>query len=73
MTKEERAWLEKTVPYYTPQYLDYLETFRFKPEEQVDVQYIVLDKDAQGRELGRFEIEIKGGWAATILYEVRMY
>jgi nicotinate phosphoribosyltransferase len=70
LTKEERAWLEKTVPYYTPKYLDYLEAFRFKPVEQVTVQYVVEDKDAQGQELGRFEIEIKGGWAATILYEV---
>ncbi|ORY89415.1 nicotinate phosphoribosyltransferase [Leucosporidium creatinivorum] len=70
LTKEERVWLEKNAPFLTADYLDYLETFRYKPEEQVSVQYVVVDKDAQGQELGRFEIEIKGGWAATILYEV---
>lgn len=70
LTKEERAWLEKNAPFLSADYLDYLESFRYKPEEQVTVDYIVEDKDAQGQELGRFEIEIKGGWAATILYEV---
>ncbi|SCV71949.1 BQ2448_4643 [Microbotryum intermedium] len=66
----EADWLKANCPYFTAEYLQYLSNFRFEPDHQVKVDFIVETTDEHGVEWGRFEIEIKGGWAATILYEV---
>lgn len=71
LTADERKYLESKCSFFTPSYLDYLTTFRFKPEEQVKLEFEVESTDADGVEWGRLGVEIKGGWAATILYEVR--
>ncbi|KAM0791366.1 hypothetical protein ACM66B_005831 [Microbotryomycetes sp. NB124-2] len=70
LTDEERIWLEQRCPFFPPSYLDYLASFRFKPQEQVVFDFVVEYTDAQGVEWGSFELEISGGWAETILYEV---
>ncbi|SGY24063.1 BQ5605_C019g09008 [Microbotryum silenes-dioicae] len=70
LTSSEAEWLKTNCPYFTPEYLDYLSEFRFDPDQQVKVDFVVENTDEKGVESGRFEIEIKGGWAATILYEV---
>lgn len=72
LSEEEKSWLQTACPYFTPEYLDYLEAFRFKPDEQVSLDFIVEETTADGVELGKLDLEIKGGWAATILYEVRL-
>lgn len=73
LTSGESTWLESRCPFFRPAYLDYLSAFRFKPEEQVSIEFVVEEADAEGVEWGRFEIEIQGGWAATILYEVSFF
>ncbi|KAK4054474.1 nicotinate phosphoribosyltransferase [Microbotryomycetes sp. JL201] len=70
LTSEERTWLEQRCPFFPPSYLDYLGAFRFKPQEQVTLDFVAEQKDADGIEWGSFELEISGGWAETILYEV---
>ncbi|KAJ4479922.1 nicotinate phosphoribosyltransferase [Lentinula aciculospora] len=64
LTHNERAWLAETCPYFPSQYLDYLESYRFKPE-QVHVEFIPVEGDK-----GHIEIRAEGPWVETILWEV---
>lgn len=70
LTPSERSWLAQRCPYFSPSYLDYLEAFRFRPAEQIVLAFVVVENDARGVEWGNLELEVKGGWAETILYEV---
>ncbi|GAA5886035.1 hypothetical protein JCM6882_004241 [Rhodosporidiobolus microsporus] len=68
---EERAFLEKRCPYLSADYLDFLTTYRFRPDEQVLLQFIPAgESGSDGVEWGSFELEVHGLWAETILYEV---
>ncbi|KIO16104.1 hypothetical protein M407DRAFT_86379, partial [Tulasnella calospora MUT 4182] len=66
LTKDERSWLESNCTYFRPEYLDYLQKFRFRPKEQVTVRYLPsLDNPG----FGDLELEFRGLWTETILYE----
>ncbi|GAA5868235.1 hypothetical protein JCM3774_000612 [Rhodotorula dairenensis] len=67
---EERAFLERRCPYLPQTYLDFLASFRFRPHKQVNFEFVSTGKDDKGVEWGSFELEIKGKWVDTILYEV---
>jgi len=73
LTQEEREWLSKACPYFTASYLNYLQSYRFKPS-QVKVTFHPKSPeigDPTGRdELGKLEIEAMGPWVETILWEV---
>ena len=60
LQKDEKEWLTKTCPYFTPSYLEYLENYRFDISE---VQ-ISLTED------NNLEITISGPWHRTVLWEV---
>ncbi|KAJ3335286.1 nicotinate phosphoribosyltransferase [Gonapodya sp. JEL0774] len=62
LTPEEKSWIEKEHTYLRPEYVEYLDKFRFRPKEQ-----IVLTFDET---TGLIDIVIKGLWLETILYEV---
>ncbi|KAJ3876821.1 nicotinate phosphoribosyltransferase [Lentinula edodes] len=64
LTPAERVWLAKTCPYFPPQYLDYLENYRFKPE-QVHIEFVPVNGDK-----GHIEMTAEGPWVETILWEV---
>ena len=66
LTDDELEWLKTKCPYLTPEYLAYLASFRFKPE-QVTINYIPVSEDNLQ---GRVEIDIAGPWRETILWEV---
>ncbi len=75
LTKDERAWLEDRCPYFTPQYLDYLEAYRFKPDQlRLEFEPIPEDveKNANGDlgARGHVHIDAVGPWEETILWEV---
>jgi nicotinate phosphoribosyltransferase len=59
LMKEEKAFLRVTCPYLNPVYLDFLEGYRYQPEE-VHIQQ-------HGDQL---EVDIEGFWYRTILWEV---
>lgn len=63
---DERQWLEERCPYFQSGYLDYLQRFRFRPREQVTIRFVpsLIDPDT-----GDLEMELRGLWAETILYE----
>ncbi|OCH94914.1 nicotinate phosphoribosyltransferase [Obba rivulosa] len=66
LTKEERDWLAIAYPQFRPDYLDYLYSYRFKPD-QVHIQFIPVSEDGQ---YGNLDIEAVGLWVETILWEV---
>ena len=59
LSREEKNFLEVTCPYLDPVYLDFLEGYRYNPEEVIIQQ--------QGDQL---EVSIEGLWYRTILWEV---
>lgn len=59
LTKKEKAYLEKTCPYLNPAYLDFLQGYRYDPNEVKITQ--------SGKDL---RVEIEGYWYRTILWEV---
>jgi len=66
LTEEESIYLTKTCPYFTSEYLSYLRNFRFYPDKQIK-----LDFRAEGGDThGDLNLEIRGKWIDTILYEV---
>ncbi|KIK92417.1 hypothetical protein PAXRUDRAFT_147374 [Paxillus rubicundulus Ve08.2h10] len=68
LSLDERNWLEKTCPYFTKEYLDYLADFRFDPD-QISIKFLPVPDDV---EHGNVQIEAKGLWVETILWEVPM-
>ncbi|UZJ55203.1 hypothetical protein CBS101457_004523 [Exobasidium rhododendri] len=68
LTPEEEAWLKRNCPYLRPAYVSYLASFRFRPSEQVNIEFIP-DQEGDGC-WGELKIEISGNWAEVILYEV---
>ena len=59
LTKEEKAFLKVTCPYLNPVYLDFLEGYRFNPEEV----HIKQEGD-------QLQVHIEGLWYRSILWEV---
>jgi len=60
LQKDEKEWLTKTCPYFTPSYLEYLENYRFDISE---VQTSLTEDN-------NLEITISGPWHRTVLWEV---
>ncbi|EPU3210137.1 nicotinate phosphoribosyltransferase [Vibrio vulnificus] len=58
------AYLAEKAPYLTAEFLSYLETFRFHPQQQVSVG---IFRTAQGD--CQLRVTINGIWHETILYE----
>lgn len=72
LTASERSFLERRCPYFPASYLDYLSSFRFRPETQVRLTFVPSSDPTadDGTEWGSFELEVEGKWVDTILYEV---
>ncbi len=60
LTNEEYIYLKENFPYLTPGYIEYLKNYRFNPAN-ISIN-LTEDKN--------LELEIKGLWVNTILYEV---
>ncbi len=59
LTKSEKAFLHKTCPYLPPTYVDFLEGYRYNPEE--------VNIEQRGEDL---QVSVQGYWYRTILWEV---
>ena len=59
LTKDESDWV-RSIRYFSDDYVDFLDTFRYNPEKYVNV----------GITNGRIEIVIVGPWLQTILFEI---
>ncbi|KAK4634981.1 Nicotinate phosphoribosyltransferase [Fulvia fulva] len=71
VTYEEIAWLKKTCPYLTTEYLEFLRTFRLHPSEQVKLSFTsVKTGDVSEDHPGDIDLSVHGVWKDTILYEI---
>lgn len=74
LSQEEEEWLKKTCPYLKPDYLNHLRSYRFKPQEQVKVEFVEDSNHSNGtlssEPFGQIHIDVQGSWADAILYEV---
>ena len=59
LTKDEKDFLHTNCPYLSPAYLDFLQGYRYNPEEVKILQ--------DGKNLS---VEVEGNWYRTILWEV---
>ncbi|KAG6907090.1 hypothetical protein DXG01_010624 [Tephrocybe rancida] len=66
LTPSELTWLQETCPFLTPNYLSFLSSYRYKPE-QVRITFVPASPDSL---FGHVEIEAFGPWIETILWEV---
>lgn len=72
ITRQELEWLRKTCPYLNEDYLHFLEGFTFKPEEHLELTF-VLDEEHSKQDdgaTGTLDIATRGVWVDTILYEI---
>ncbi|WVQ96831.1 nicotinate phosphoribosyltransferase [Kwoniella sp. CBS 9459] len=67
LTPEERDALCKAYPYFSDKYLDYLQSMRLNPIDQVKLTFHPSSVDGKYGEIG---CQIQGPWRDTILYEV---
>ncbi|KAG2118543.1 Quinolinate phosphoribosyl transferase [Suillus cothurnatus] len=66
LTQDERVWFQDKCKYFKPAYLDYLQSYRFKPE-QISVTFLPSPDDT---DMGSVKIEARGLWLETVLWEV---
>lgn len=71
LSTEELQYLKMHCPYLTPEYLDFLKEFRLRPRDQVSLTFHPVGDDTGAEtDIGDIDIEIKGTWVDTILYEI---
>jgi nicotinate phosphoribosyltransferase len=59
LSREEKKFLQVTCPYLDPVYLDFLEGYRFNPDE------VLIQQEGD-----QLEVSVEGLWYRTILWEV---
>jgi len=62
LTQSEYLWLKNKIPFFKPQYLEFLKNYKYNPEEVK----VSLNKNND------LEISIKGLWYSTTLWEVKL-
>ena len=72
VTEQEVEWLEKTCPYLSKEYLQYLKGFHLKPEEGVEMSFSPDSKHNDHSTPGTISLSVRGLWVETILYEIPM-
>ncbi|GAA94293.1 uncharacterized protein L969DRAFT_97384 [Mixia osmundae IAM 14324] len=65
LTTEEKGWLSR-LPFFQSDYLDWLATFQLRPREQIKLAWQPISNSDKGA----IDLEIRGTWLDTILYEV---
>lgn len=70
LTTKEAEWLKTNCPYFTQDYLHYLCSYRFRPDEQVKIELQVTSEPGADAEEGHIIMKISGLWVEVVLYEV---
>ncbi|KAL3465171.1 Quinolinate phosphoribosyl transferase [Aspergillus heterothallicus] len=70
VTDDEIAFLKKRCSYFNHAYLEFLTTFKLKPSEQVDINFVPVQDTGSDGDFGDIEYIVKGLWVETILYEI---
>ncbi|KPM45875.1 putative nicotinate phosphoribosyltransferase [Neonectria ditissima] len=71
LSTDEYKFLEKNCEYLGTDYLKFLKDFRLRPREQVGLTFTPVGEDTGADSVeGDVDIQIKGAWVDTILYEI---
>lgn len=71
LSDDELSYLQRHCKYLSPDYLDFLKEFRLSPREQIAATFNPIgDDDGSDDVLGDVDIQIRGKWVDTILYEI---
>jgi nicotinate phosphoribosyltransferase len=70
LSSDELQFLKTTCAYLSEPYLRYLSTFRFKPAEQINISFSLLNDTGSDNDPGDVSLSVKGLWLETILYEI---
>ncbi|KAI0126859.1 Quinolinate phosphoribosyl transferase [Xylariales sp. AK1849] len=71
LSDDELRYLQTHCGYLTPNYLEFLNEFRLSPREQIVSTFKPVDTDTgSDDDLGDVDIQIRGKWVDTILYEI---
>lgn len=70
MSSAELEYLKKTCTYLSEPYLKFMETFKLRPSEQIELKFHVAQDNGSEDDEGEMEIHAKGLWVDTILYEI---
>jgi nicotinate phosphoribosyltransferase len=70
LSSEELEFLRTQCNYLSSDYLEYIQTFRFRPSEQVEVIFTPNSDTGSDSDIGPIIIHISGYWVETILYEI---
>lgn len=70
LSADELEFLKKECSYLNDAYLRYLEAFRLKPKEHIDVTFDLVEDTGSDEDVGEVHVSIKGLWVETILYEI---
>ena len=73
VTEGELGFLRGKCPYFPESFLEYLKSFRLKPNQEVKLEFHPVSSPRGGDvddEDGDLTITIAGPWASTILYEI---
>jgi nicotinate phosphoribosyltransferase len=73
LADDEYRFLKEHCDYLSDDYLEFLKEFRLRPRDQVKTTFNPVNADTgSGSDIGDVDIQIKGTWADTILYEIPM-
>ncbi|KAK5002202.1 nicotinate phosphoribosyltransferase [Cryomyces antarcticus] len=70
LSDEELDYLRNTCTYFNEAYLRYMSTFRFRPGEHIHLAFHAINDTNSDEDLGDIELQTKGLWVETILYEI---
>ncbi|KAK0123518.1 nicotinate phosphoribosyltransferase [Cadophora gregata f. sp. sojae] len=70
LSKDELRFLQSMCTYLNKPYLDFLKDFRLNPREQVVASFTAENDTGSGSDIGEVDLQIKGLWVDTILYEI---
>src|SRR4051812_25813615 len=71
LSDDELRYLKEHCPYLGLDFLDFLKEFRLNPREQVVLTFRPVGEDTGAdSDNGDVEMQIRGAWVDTILYEI---
>ncbi|EXJ81281.1 nicotinate phosphoribosyltransferase [Capronia epimyces CBS 606.96] len=65
LAQDELEYLRRHCPYFSSEYLSYLQSFQLRPADQVTMKFIPVDET-----FGDLDITITGLWVETMSYEI---
>jgi nicotinate phosphoribosyltransferase len=70
LSNDELRFLKNTCTYLNQAYLNFLKEFRLNPREQIVATFEPDEDTGSDDDIGEINIEVKGLWVDTILYEI---